>query len=199
MKVIVYFDYVCPYCLLAEVVISKAAPDGGVEIDWRPFELRPAPIPTLRPEDPYLPTVWRHSVYPLASKLEVPIKLPTISPQPRSTKAFELFCLARERGVGDAYNMAVFKAFFQQDVDIGDPANLGYIAASVGLDQAEALAALEDGRYSEQHHAALDHAREQNIHSVPTIVVGDRVFHGVPGVTAMVAALRESHTTSERG
>jgi predicted DsbA family dithiol-disulfide isomerase len=196
MKVIVYIDYVCPYCLLAEEVIVKAAAGEAVEIDWRPFELRPDPVPTLRPEDPYLPTVWQQSVYPLAARLGVPIRLPSASPQPRSTKAFELFCFASDRGVGNAYNIAVLKAFFQEDLDIGDPETLADIAASVGLDRADAHAVLADGRYTARHRAALADANSQDVHSVPTIVIGKQVFRGVPGVAAVAAALRSAEATA---
>jgi len=191
MRVTVYFDYVCPYCLLAETVINRAqaAANTAVEIDWRPFELRPHPVPTLRPEDTYLPKVWRQSVYPIAAQLGVPIRLPSASPQPRSTKAFELFCMASDRGIGNAYNLAVLNAFFRDDLDIGDPEVLADIAASVGLNRSEALAALADGRYTTRHQAALVEAIEHRIQSVPTIVIGRHVFRGMPDVGAMASAL----------
>lgn len=63
--VTIYSDYVCLYCLLAEQVLSDAIADRDIAITWRPFELRPAPEPTLKPEDPYLPSIWQRSVYPL--------------------------------------------------------------------------------------------------------------------------------------
>lgn len=44
-QIIVYTDYVCPFCLLAEEAIVQATDGMGVEIRWRPFELRPAPVP----------------------------------------------------------------------------------------------------------------------------------------------------------
>jgi predicted DsbA family dithiol-disulfide isomerase len=62
--VTVYSDYVWPYCMLAERTLSEAIGDRDIRIAWRPFELRPDSVPTLRPEDPYLPDVWRKSVYP---------------------------------------------------------------------------------------------------------------------------------------
>jgi predicted DsbA family dithiol-disulfide isomerase len=196
MKIIVYIDYVCPYCLLAESVISDAIANEAAVIDWRPFELRPEPVPTLRVEDPYLPAVWQRSVYPLAAKLDVPIQLPSTSPQPRSTKAFELFCLAADHGVGDAYNHAVFEAFFQKDLDIGDPEILANIADSVGLDRSEALAALADRRYAARHRAALDEANEQGVQAVPTIIIGQHVIRGVPSPGVMATALRSTKVTS---
>lgn len=46
-KIIVYSDYVCPFCLLAEEVLAEATKGLDVDIQWRPFELRPASVPTL--------------------------------------------------------------------------------------------------------------------------------------------------------
>lgn len=180
-SITVYSDYVCPYCLLAEKVLSDAIGDRNIRIAWRPFELRPDPEPTLRPEDPYLPTVWRRSVYPLAERLSVAIRLPSISPQPRTAKAFELLAMAQDHGLDHPYSMRVLKAFFQEDRDIGDRDVLLQIAAEVGLDPGKARQALDSGAYAERHREAQRHAREDmGITSVPTIVVGQRVFRGVP-------------------
>ncbi|MEI8639332.1 DsbA family protein [Vibrio coralliilyticus] len=107
----IYTDYVCPYCLLADHVINKVIQGLDVEIKWRPFELRPAPVPTLRTEDRYLPEIWERSVYPMAAKLGVALKLPEISPQPRTDKAFQVFALAEQVGLGDEFSVAVMKAF----------------------------------------------------------------------------------------
>ena len=96
-SVTVYADYVCPFCLLAEQVLSDVIGDREIRISWRAFELRPEPVPTLRPEDPYLPTIWSRFVYPLAERLGVSIRLPSISPQPRTDKAFRLLLLAQDR------------------------------------------------------------------------------------------------------
>lgn len=196
-KVTMYVDYVCPYCLLAEAVIARAFASEPVELEWRAFELRPDPIPTLRPEDPYLPTVWRQSVYPMAERLGVPIRLPTLSPQPRTAKAFELLCLAQDRGRATQYSMRVLQAFFQENRDIGDPAVLVDIAAQAGLDPAEAETALVQGAYAERHREALRHAREDMaIGSVPTIVVGDRIIRGVPQPAALRDALEAAEAAA---
>ncbi|WP_096300920.1 DsbA family oxidoreductase [Halomonas sp. hl-4] len=191
-EIIVYSDYVCPFCLLAEEVIAQATEGLDVEVRWRPFELRPAPVPTLKVEDPYLPRVWRESVYPMAEKLGVPIKLPTISPQPRTDKAFEVFAMAEEHGVGHAYSMATLKAFFQQERDIGDPNVLADIGEAVGLARQAVLDALADGRYREQHQAALRHAVEEaHIQSVPTLIIGGETVQGVPDPLALRRFLTE--------
>lgn len=110
-SVVVYSDYVCPFCLLAEKVVSRATAGRNIGLSWRAFELRPAPVPTLKPEDPYLPSIWARSVYPLAEQLGVPIKLPSISPQPRTAKAFELLAMAQDQGRDHAYSLRVLQAF----------------------------------------------------------------------------------------
>lgn len=186
----VYSDYVCPFCLLAERVLSDAIGDRDISISWRAFELRPEPAPTLRPEGPYLPAIWNRSVYPLAERLGVPIRLPSISPQPRTAKAFELLAMAQERGLDHPYSMRVLRAFFQEDRDIGDPETLIELAADAGLDPDEARRALESGAYTERHRKALRHAREDMvITSVPTIIVGERIFRGTPPLDELRQAI----------
>lgn len=190
--VTLYSDYVCPYCLLAEQVLSQVVGDQDITIKWRAFELRPAPVPTLRPEDSYLPTVWENSVYPLAEKLGVEIRLPSQSPQPRTAKAFELLAMAQDHGVEHAYSMRVLRAFFQEDLDIGDPDVLSELAAEVGLDRVAAEEALKNGTYRDRHLEALRHAHEDMaISSVPTLVVGDRVFRGVPAIDDLRTAINQ--------
>lgn len=101
-EIVVYTDYVCPYCLLAETLLRDAIDGRDLKISWRPHELRLFPVPTLKVEDGYLPSIWKHSVYPMAEKLGVDIKLPSISPQPRIDKAFEALAFAERQGLGDS-------------------------------------------------------------------------------------------------
>ncbi|MDD7910805.1 MULTISPECIES: DsbA family protein [Pseudovibrio] len=192
-SIVVYTDYVCPYCLLAETVIRRVIDGHDVPIEWRPYELRPDPVPTLRVEDPYLPTVWERSVYPMAEELGVPIKLPQISPQPRTQKAFEGFQLAQEKGLGEAYSNRFLRAFFQEEQDIGDIEVIVRLGEEVGLDGAELREALDKGTYAFTHRKALEQAKEQaNISAVPTIFIGDRRLQGVPSEGELRAALQEA-------
>ncbi|WP_231390453.1 DsbA family protein [Nocardia sp. CNY236] len=86
----IYVDYVCPYCFLIEDSVKALQRDHDVDVAIRPYELRPDPVPTLRPEDEHRPRVWDSSVYPMARELGVDITLPTIAPQPRTELAFIL-------------------------------------------------------------------------------------------------------------
>jgi predicted DsbA family dithiol-disulfide isomerase len=189
----VWSDFVCPFCMLADEVLQDAAQGLDIEVVWEPFELRPYPTPTLRPEDTYLPGAWKHSVYPLAEHLKVPISLPTISPQPYTRLAFIGFQYAQEQGRGNAYVQAVFRAFFQQDRDIGDKEVLRDIAEQAGLNPLAFAEALESAAYAAKHDRALQDAKAFEVTAVPVILVGEQKFVGLPEKQALRRALEQLH------
>jgi predicted DsbA family dithiol-disulfide isomerase len=145
-----------------------------------PFELRPEPHPTLRPEGDYLRRAWEQSVYPLARRMGVPIQLPAVSPQPHTHVAFEGYQYAREHGKGNEYNHRVLEAFFVKGRDIGDIDVLARLAGEVGLDAGEFEEALRSRKYREAHRRALRHAYDEaGVTGVPMFVIGDRVLTGL--------------------
>ncbi len=145
-----------------------------------PFELRPEPHPTLRPEGDYLQRAWQQSVYPIALRMGVPIKLPTVSPQPHTHLAFEGFQYAKEHGKGNDYNHRVLRAFFVESQDIGDIGVLTKLAGDVGLDEKEFEEALWTRKYRDAHQWALRHAyQEAGVTGVPMFVIGEQVLTGL--------------------
>src|SRR3954447_20633866 len=116
-----------------------------------PFELRPYPNETLRPEGDYLQRAWRQSVYPIARRMGVPIVLPGVSPQPHTHLAFEGYQYAKEHGKGNDYNVRVLEAFFRDGQDIGDVGVLTRLAGEVGLDSHELEEALRSRKYRDAH------------------------------------------------
>jgi predicted DsbA family dithiol-disulfide isomerase len=105
--------------------------DPDVEIVWRAFELRPDPVPPLDPGGDYLRRVWASSVYPMAERLGVLMKLPPI--QPRSRRAHEAAHWARDHGQFDGYHADLFRAFFERGENIGDTDVLVSLAETRGL------------------------------------------------------------------
>lgn len=187
----VWSDYVCPFCLLAEGPIHEATEGLDVTVEWMPFELRPHPTPTLRPEGDYLQNIWARVVYPMARRIGVPIHLPDVSPQPYTRLAFEGYQYALEHGAGARYTPRVLRAFFQENRDIGQLDVLTDIAAELGLDTADFRKALEEGRYTRAHQKALALAEAHQITSVPTLIVGDvHRIEGVPDPKQLRAAIQ---------
>ncbi|MFC3884804.1 DsbA family protein [Bacillus songklensis] len=180
LKIKVYSDYVCPFCFLAEKPLEEAVKGKDVEVEWMPYELRPYPNETLRPEGDYLQSTWKQSVYPMAEQMGVHIVLPKVSPQPYTHLAFEGYQYAKEKGKGNEYNDRMLRAFFQEEQDIGDIDVLTKLAGEIGLDETEYRAALETRKYKEEHQKALQHAyTEANITAVPTFVIGGTTIAGV--------------------
>lgn len=186
----VYVDYVCPFCFLVEPAIEELKRDRDVQVRVRPFELRPDPVPTLRPEEEYLPRVWRDAVYPMAERVGVPVRLPSVSPQPRTEKAFLVLQLAQEQGLAEVYSRAMFAAFFQDDRDIGDEDVIVDIAETLGMDAASVRKAMSSPERLRQHRVDLAHATETvGVTAVPGIVVDGTLLQGVPSATRLKKAV----------
>ena len=163
-----------------------------------PFELRPEPHPTLRPEGEYLQRAWSQSVYPLARRMGVPIVLPQVSPQPHTHLAFEGYQYATEHSKGNEYNHRVLEAFFREGQDIGDIVVLTKLAGEVGLDQREFEVALRTRKYREAHRRALRHAYEEaGVTGVPMFVVGDQALTGLQDRETLEAVIEEELAASK--
>jgi predicted DsbA family dithiol-disulfide isomerase len=157
-----------------------------------PFELRPEPHPTLRPEGEYLQRAWSQSVYPLARRMGVPIVLPQVSPQPHTHLAFEGYQFAKEHGTGNEYNHRILEAFFREGQDIGDIDVLTRLAGEVGLDQREFEEALRSRRYREAHRQALRYAYEEaGVIGVPMFVIGSHTLTGLQDRETLEAAIED--------
>jgi predicted DsbA family dithiol-disulfide isomerase len=197
VEVKVWSDFVCPFCMIAEHPLLEAVRESGVDvtIEWMPFELRPYPTPALRPEDTYLQTVWPQSVYPLADRYGVKIKLPSVSPQPHTGLAWEGYQFARGQGKAGEYNDRMLRAFFQEDQDIGHVDVLTRLAGEIGLDEAAFRQALEQRSFRDRHQRALAAAQAMQVTAVPTIVIGTRRFSGVQAKDVLLQALRDEAGT----
>ena len=171
VQILVWSDYVCPFCYLERPVLERVQRElgSGVTIDWRSFELRPEPEPTLDPDAEYLHRVWNQSVYPMAQDRSLAMKLPPV--QPRSRKAHEAAEFAREAGRLDAMNEALFRSFFEEGRDLADIEVLLEIGLSVGLDAGQLREALASGRFLQQVLNDERMAREIGITGVPALII----------------------------
>jgi predicted DsbA family dithiol-disulfide isomerase len=157
-----------------------------------PFELRPYPTPTLKPEGDYLQNGWKNNVYPTAERFGVKIILPNVSPQPYTHLAFEGFQYAKEYGKGNNYNHRVLKAFFQEEQDIGKVEVLTLLAKDVGLNEGGFKDALETRKYKEIHQIALQHAYEEaKIQAIPTFIIGEHKLSGLYNKEALEKVIEE--------
>ena len=171
VRIDVWSDYVCPFCYLELPVLERLQAELGpeLEVHWRAFELRPAPLPTLEPGGEYLRTTWARAVYPLAEQRGMTLRLPPV--QPRSRKAFEAAEFARLQGRFDPMHRALFRAFFEDGRDLADHDVLVEIGRSVGLDGEELRTALQGARHGQKIQADQQLAGEIGVSGVPALVI----------------------------
>jgi len=128
----------------------------------------------------------------MAERLGVPIKLPTVSPQPYTRKAFLGLQYAKQEGKGNAYATAVMKAFFQQNLNIGEDDVLKNILQGLGLNPVGLEEFVSSHEANAQHDADLQLARRVGIQAVPSLLVGDQFFSGVPNVQILREAIERA-------
>ncbi|RDI62517.1 DsbA family oxidoreductase [Microvirga subterranea] len=172
IQISVWSDYVCPFCYLEVPVLDQIRRELGdeVAIDWRAFELRPDPVPTLDPNAEYLHRVWNQSVYPMAKERGLSLSLPPV--QPRSRKAHEAAEFAREAGLLDEMNRALFRAFFEEGRDLADLDVLLDVGELAGLERGDLREALEKNRYTQKVLEDEHLAQQIGITGVPALVIG---------------------------
>lgn len=116
MKLEVFFDYACPYCLTGLEYLKKLIPaHPGIEIEWVACEAHP------RPES-----------YGIHSDIAI---------------QGLYFALEGHHDVW-RYHDRIFKAVFEEKLDIEKPRTIVDCAAEIGVDSAALKAALESGKYA---------------------------------------------------
>ncbi len=186
-RLVIYSDYVCPFCYLGDSVVARLRGDGLL-CEYRAFELRPAPAPIIDGDSEYIRRGWIQSVEPLAAQLGVDIKRPVM--HPHSRKAHEAAAFAREHGLATEMHEAVFRAFFVQGLDIGRIDVLVGIGEALGMDRTELKVALDIDKYTDAVLADEQAAVHEKIVGVPTFIpeTGERLV-GVQSYESLRAAV----------
>jgi predicted DsbA family dithiol-disulfide isomerase len=91
-----------------------------------------------------------------------------------SRLAQELASWAASQPGGEAIHDALFRAYFVDGKNIGDPEVLVQISKQLGLDEAKAREVIEKRTHKAAVDADWEKSREYGVTGVPTYVVGDR-------------------------
>src|SRR4051812_27180184 len=162
-----YYDVVCPYSYMETHMIEAAEDAGSVQVEWLPFELRPAPKPLLEPRGDHLRVDWTRHVYRRALAMGVEIHLPRY--QPRSTLPLAACLWAGERGRLRDFKHALYEAFFCEGEDIGSDRELPRAAERARLDPAAAVAAAYASEHFERIREIRAEAESLGVRGVPTL------------------------------
>ncbi len=140
-------DVVCPWCYIGKRRLEKALAllEDEVEatVTWLPFQLNPAMPKEGMAREEYRRAKFgslEHSksldahVVSEGKGEDIAFAFGDIKRTPNTFAAHQLIDLAQEQGAGGAVVDALFRAYFEEARDIGDPQVLKAIAESCGVD-----------------------------------------------------------------
>jgi predicted DsbA family dithiol-disulfide isomerase len=166
-------------------ILDQAARQFGAHVGFEhhAFELRPDPVPLLDPKGEYIQEHWRNRVRPMAEERGLVMNIPPV--QTRTRRAHETAAFARAQGQLAPVDRALFRAFFEQGLDINAPEVLGRIVEEAGLDPAELRMALGTRAFDEEVTTDIALAQRLGIRSVPTMLVADASGRAEPVIGAV--------------
>ena len=85
---------------------------------------------------------------------------------------------AKQHGVGEAFHMAAYDAYWRESVDLGKPEKLRPIAESVGLDWPDLASNLEQRTQKETVEQQYEEALSVGVTGIPAYVLGRFFFTG---------------------
>jgi predicted DsbA family dithiol-disulfide isomerase len=180
-----YYDVVCPYSYIETHAVEAAEDRGDVEVEWLPYELRPAPKRLLEPRGDHLRVDWTRHVYRRALAKGVEIHLPRY--QPRSTLPLAACLWAGEQDRLRAFKHALYEAFFCEGEDIATDAEIARAAERADLPADEAVRAAYDPERIARLHEIRREAEAAGVAGVPSLLTEDGETHwGTGGVERLL-------------
>ena len=172
-------DVVCPWCYIGWRRLKTALemrPGIQADITWRPFQLDPS-----LPEEGVDRAAYMAKKFPDAERRNsmgealaanaaddgIVLKLNEIPVAPNTNAAHRLIRWALSAGVQDQVVEALFKAYFTDLLDIGDPIILADIAAGAGMERQVILELLAEGTDKDTVTAEHETAHRAGVSGVP--------------------------------
>jgi predicted DsbA family dithiol-disulfide isomerase len=201
LRVEVASDVVCPWCYIGKRRLEKASGlvenELNLEIRWLPFQLNPDMPKEGMPRAEYRKAKFGSlersraldaRVIAEGKSEGIDFAFERIERTPNTVAAHQLIDLAQKKNLGPSVVDALFKAYFEEAKDIGDPAVLADIAAQCGVkgwpEEARDVSKLEED------------VRALGISAVPTFIFDRKL--GVSGAypaESLAEAMRKATTS----
>ena len=202
LKLTMFSDFICPFCYIGFEVVRKLKPEFEIELDWRGYQIHPEwPVESIA-ADEYRAMdadtrrrVWER-IESLAQEAGFSMKPPTLLMNSR--RALEAAEFAKQAGAGESFEERVYRAYFQEGLNIGDLGVLGELASDVGIARAELRQALESNRYTMKIKNTALAAHQRGVDGVPTFFVGNFPMVGAQSETVMRQLLTRAVARMDR-
>jgi predicted DsbA family dithiol-disulfide isomerase len=183
-------DVACPWCAVGLASLERALEklDGEVAVDlhFQPFELNPLMGPEGQDITEHLAQKYgstpeqqaqaRAGIAARGAAVGFTFRKEGRGRVWNTFDAHRLLLWAGEQGVKQQHElkMALLKAYHGEGRSPADHEVLADVAASIGLDRAQAEEVLASGRYADQVREREQHFQQLGIQAVPSVIVNNR-------------------------
>jgi predicted DsbA family dithiol-disulfide isomerase len=182
----IFSDPICPWCYIGKTLLDRALeanPDHPFIIAWHPFQLNPDMRAEGMDRRAYLEAKFGGKenavrvyarIAEAAEAAGIEIDFAAIQRTPNTLDAHRLIHWAGIEGRQSLMAAALFRAYFREGRDIGDPATLAALAGQAGMDAGAVARLLATDADRDAIIARDTHARERGISAVPTFVIANQ-------------------------
>jgi predicted DsbA family dithiol-disulfide isomerase len=198
LRIQMFSDFVCPFCYIGFEVMKQLQPEFGFALEWRGYQIHPEwpaegiPADQLRgrSDADVRASAWQR-ISAMAEAVGLEMRAPSVLCNSRTALMAAEY--ARDAGKSEPFEERVYRAYFHDGENIGDPAVVARLAAGAGLDAGELDAELKSGKYELKlkNNALVAHRR--GVSGVPTFFIGDYPIVGAQSVDVMRQLLKRAH------
>jgi predicted DsbA family dithiol-disulfide isomerase len=202
LKIMMFSDFVCPFCYIGLEVMRKLKPEFDFELQWRGFQIHPEwPAEGMpasefhRGMDPDTRRAMWVRIQGMAAEAGLEMKPPAVLYNSRL--ALEAAEFAAEHGRAEAFEEQVYRAYFQEGANIGDREVLTELAAEAGINRDQLDEAWSSGKYTLKlkNNALMAHHR--GVSGVPTFFIGEFPLVGAQSEDVVRQVLRRARERLE--
>lgn len=182
-------DAICPWCYIGKRRLEQAFAlmnsAARFRVAWRPFELNPQmPKAGIDRREYRMRKFgsWERSLQldaqltEIGKNVGITFRYDLMKRTPNTFDAHRLIWLAGQLGMQDAMMETLFRGYFSEGRDIGDPRVLAGLAAEAGIDKTRVEELLAGTEGSAEVAADEEVALRAGLSGVPTFVLGGRVL-----------------------
>lgn len=176
-----FFFFGSTYTYLTVMRIDGVAGAAGVNVRWRPFNVRDIMIEMdnipFRTKPIKARYMWR-DIERRAEGYGLPFVGPPTYPVDPENLANRVGIVAAEQGWCPDYTRASYQAWFLENKPLGVPEFLNEVLAGLGRDPGEIVGRADSAEVRARYDAETDEARRLGIFGSPSFVGDDEIFWG---------------------
>jgi predicted DsbA family dithiol-disulfide isomerase len=210
MQIDVISDTICPWCYIGKRRLERAMrllPQIEFDVRWRPFQLDPSTPAEGVDRKAYMERKFGSSdkIQPIHAALlkagedeGLSFAFEKILRTPNTLNSHRLIRWSHSMGVQDGVVELLFRRYFMDGVDIGQIANLVWIAAEAGMDAELVEELLNSDADLEKVEREDSMARKIGIQGVPTYLIGGKMLvNGAQDAETLARAIDRVANESE--